>query len=122
MDSLNSRKTTTLKDVVYLARIAGRELNDDLKRDVRKKHMLPAKQGNSYFTSSEELAVWRLIQETCNFPDVVTPHSHNKERYVLKKRFNAQVGIHGKTGLPCGLVIVIYDVEDQRIVTAFPSI
>jgi len=83
--------------------------------------MLPVKQGKSYFLSPEEASVWRLIQEACDFPDTVTPHRSDANRYVLKKRFNATVGIHGKTGLPCVSLIVILDIKDQRVVTAFPS-
>ena len=121
MDSLNDQETTPVKDVEKLARIGGRALNDAVKKHVKKNHMLPAKQGKSYFLSSEESSVWRLLQQACNCPDTVTQHRSDANRYVLKKKFNAPVGIHGKTGSPCVCLTVIYDIKDQRVVTAFPS-
>jgi len=121
MDSLNDQEITPIKDVEKLARIAGSELSDVVKKHVKKYHMLPVKQRKSYFLSSEEASVWRLVQEVCNCPDTVTPHRSDVNRYVLKKNFNVTVGIHGKTGSPCVCLTVIYDIKDQRIVTAFPS-
>jgi len=96
MDSLNDQEITPLKDVEKLARIAGSTLSDGLKKHVKKYHMLPVKQRKSYFLSSEEASVWRLVQEACNCPDAVTPHRSDVNRYVLKKNFNAPLGIHGK--------------------------
>jgi len=121
MDSLNDQEITPIKDVEKLSWIAGSELSDVVKKHVKKNHMLPVKQGKSYFLSSEEASVWRLVQEACNYPDTVTPHRSDVNRYVLKKNFNAPVGIHGKNGSPCVCLTVIYDIKDQRIVTAFPS-
>ena len=121
MDSLNDQEIKPIKDVEKLARIAGSELSDVVKKHVKKYHMLPVKQRKSYFLSSEETSVWRLVQEACNCPDTVTPHRSDVNRYVLKKNFNVTVGIHGKTGSPCVCLTVIYDIKDQRIVTAFPS-
>ena len=121
MDPLNDEENTPLQDVENLARIAGSALSDILKKHVRKNHLLPVKQGKSYFLSSQELSVWGLVQEACNCPDTVTPHRSDVNRYVLKKRFNAPVGIHGKTGSPCECLTVIYDITYQRVVTAFPS-
>ena len=122
MDSLNAKEITPVKEVDKIARIAGSALNDDVKKHVKKNHMLPAKQGKSYFLPSEEAFVWRLVQEVCNCPDIVTPHRSHSNRVVLKKKFNAPVGIHGETGSPCVCVIVIYDIKKQGVVTAFPSI
>ena len=121
MDSLNDQEITPIKDVEKLARIADSELSDVVKKHLKTNHMLPVKQGKSSFLSSEEASVWRLVQEACSCPDTVTPHRSDANRYVLKKKFNATVGIHGKTGLPCVCLIVILDIKDQRIVTAFPS-
>ena len=121
MDSLNDEEITPIKDVKKLVRIAGSTLSDVVKQHVKKNHMLPVKQGKSYFLSSEEASVWRLVQEACNCPDTVTPHRCDVNRYVLKKRFNAPVGIHGKTALFCVCLTVIYDIKDDRVVTAFPS-
>lgn len=112
----------SLKDVEKLARIAGSALSDVVKKHVKENHMLPVKQGKSYFLSSEEASVWRLVQEACKCPDIVTPHRSDMNRYVLKKNFNAPVGINGKTGSLCVYLTVIYDAKDQRVVTAFPSI
>lgn len=115
-------KEQQLKDVEKLARIAGITLSTGVKNHIKKNHMLPAKQGKSYFLSSEETSVWRLIQETCNSPDILTPHCSDANRYVLKKKFNAPVGIHGRTGAVCLFVTVICDVKEQRVVTAFPTV
>ena len=122
MDLLRDEEITPIKDVKKLVRIAGSTLSDVLKKHVKENHMLPVKKGKSYFLSSEETSVWRLVQETCNCPDAVTRHRSNVNRYVLKKRFNAPVGIHGKTASPCVYLTVIYDIKDERVVTAFPSI
>jgi len=121
MDLLNDKEIISLKDVEKLAKLAGSALSDVVKIHVKKNHMLPVKQRKSYFLSSEEASVWRLVQEACNYPDAVTPHRSDVNRYVLKKRFNAPLGINGKTGLPCVCLTVIYDIKDQRVVTAFPS-
>jgi len=123
MDSPNNEEITPIEEVEKLARIADSALNDGVKKHVKKNHMLPAaKQGKSHFISSEEAFVWRSVQEVCNCPDFVTPHRSHANRVVLKKKFNAPVGIHGKTGSPCVCVIVIYDIKKQGVVTAFPSI
>ena len=122
MDSLNDGEITPIKKVEKLARIAGSALNDGVKKHVKKNHMLPAKMGKSYFLSSEEAFVWSLVQQACNCPDTVVLHRSRANRFVLKKNFNAPVGIHGKTGSPCVCVTVIYDIREQRVVTAFPSL
>ena len=119
---MDDKEITPIKEVEKLARIAGSALNDGVKKHVKKNHMLPAKQGKSYFLPSEEAFVWRLVRQACHSPDTVTPHRSRASRFVLKKKFNAPVGIHGKTGSPCVFVTVIYDVREQRIVTAFPSL
>ena len=122
MDSLSDEQITPIKDVKKLVIIAGSTLSHVVKKHVKKNHMLPVKQGKSYFLSPEEAYVWRLVQEACNCPDTVTPHRSHMNRYVLKKNFNAPVGINGKTASPCVCLTVIYDSKDQRVVTAFPSI
>ena len=122
MDSLDDKEITPIKEVEKLARIAGSALNDGVKKHVKKNHMLPAKQGKSYFLPSEEAFVWSLVQQACHCPNTVTPHRSCANRFVLKKKFSAPVGIHGKTGSPCVCVTVIYDIREQRVVTAFPSL
>ena len=122
MDSSSDEKVTPLKDVKKLVKIAGSTLSDVMKKHVKKNHIPPVKQGKSYFLSSEEASVWRLVQEACNCPDTVTPHHSDANRYVLKRRFNARVGTHGKNASPCLCVTVIYDIKDERVVTAFPSV
>ena len=97
MALLNDKEIMSLKDVEKLARIAGRTLGGGVKKHVKENHMLPVKQGKSYFLSSKEASVWRLVQEACNCPDTVTPHRSDVNKYVLKKNFNAPVGINGKT-------------------------
>ena len=92
MDSLNDKEITPIKEVGKLAKIAGTALNDGVKKHVKKNHMLPAKKEKSYFFPSEEAFVWRLVQEVCNCPDIVTPHRSHANRVVLKKKFNAPWG------------------------------
>jgi len=122
MASLNDKEITPIKEVEKLARIAGSALTDCVKKHVKKNHMHPAKQGKSYFLSSDEAFVWSLVQQACNCPDTVTPHRSHANRFALRKKFNAPVGHHGKTCSPCVCVTVIYDIREQRVVTAFPSL
>ena len=115
-------KEQQLMNVAILASLAENSLTTEAKDHIKKNHMSPTKQGKSYFLSSEETFVWRLIQVTCNFPDISMSHRSDANRHVLKKKFNVPVGIHGKTGRVCLSVTVIYDIEEQRIVTAFPTV
>ena len=107
-------------DIKKLARLAVNGLSNGVKNHIVKNHIFPAKQGKSYFLCSEE-TVWRLIKEACNSPEMITRHNVDEKRYVLKKKFNAPVGIHGKTGGLCFVLTVICDIKEQRIVTAFPT-
>ena len=63
MDLLSNEEITCtpIKDVKKLVRIAGSTLSDVVKKHVKKNHMLPVKQGKSYFLSPEEAYVWRLL-------------------------------------------------------------
>jgi len=63
---------------------------------VKKNHLLPAKIGKSYFLSSEEAFMCKLVQQAFNCPDTVTPHRSHVKRFVLKKKFNAPVGFMEK--------------------------
>ena len=121
MALLNDKNIVSLKEVEKLARTTVSALSDVVKKHMKENYMLPVKQGKSYFLLPEEASVWRLVQEACNCPDTVTPHRSDMNRYVLKKNFNAPVGIHGKTGSLCVCLTVIYDIKDERVVTAFPS-
>ena len=97
-------------------------LSSAVKKHIKDNHMLPAKQGKSFFLSTDESTVWGIVQEVFNSPDFVTAHNSNANREVLKKTFNSPKGLHGITGSLCACVIVIFDVEDQMIVTAYPSV
>ncbi|KAJ7374929.1 hypothetical protein OS493_005288 [Desmophyllum pertusum] len=92
------------------------------KRHIKDNHMFPAKPRKSIFLSTDESTVWGIVQEVFNSPDFVTARNSNANREVLKKTFNSPKGLHGITGSLCSCVIVIYDIEDQRIVTAYPSV
>lgn len=111
-----------LKDVEKLARLAGNALSPELKHHIKNNHIFPAKQGKSYFMCTEETFVWNLLHEACNYPDFLTSHSSDVNRYVLKKKFTTPVGVHGKTGGLCFFVTVIYNSKERRIVTAFPTV
>ena len=95
-------------------------LSSAVKRHIKDNHMLPAKPRKSIFLSTDESTVWGIVQKVFNTPDTVRNSNANRE--VLKKTFNSPKGLHGITGSLCSCVIVIYDVEDQRIVTAYPSV
>ena len=102
---------------------ASSTLSSAVKKHIRDNHMLPtAKHGKSFFTSTDESNVWKLVQETFKSPDLVVPHSSNVNRYILKKKFNVPTGRNGKTGSLCSCVTVVYDIEDQRIVTGYPTV
>ena len=75
----------------------------------------------SYFLSPDKKSLWKLVQDTFENPDISTPHWTDGNRYVLQKKFNSPVGIHGKTKLRCFSVMVIYDAQDQEIITAYPT-
>ena len=86
------------------------------------KHMLPWRQGKSVFILNDRSYVWTIVQETFKNPDVVKKHRTNKERRVCKKKFGFPVGIHGFSRALCFSVVVIYDIRDNGIITAFPSL
>ena len=100
----------------------GVTLSDAVKNHIKNTHMFPGKQGKSCFLSSDETVVWKMVQDTSSHPDISTPHKSDGNRGVLQKHFPSPVGIHGRNGSSCFSVTVIYDVADQRIVTAFPTI
>ena len=52
-------------------------------------------------------------------PDVVLRHKNNKDRAVKTKAFLKQVGVHGSTKAPCYSATVIFNIEDNKIITAF---
>lgn len=104
-----------------MAESAEWSLSSAVKQHIRNNHML-AKQGKSCFLSADESTVWKLVQETFKSPDLVAPHRSDLNRYILKKKFNAPTGRHGNTGSLCSSVIVVYDIEDQRIVTGYPTV
>lgn len=47
---------------------------------------------------------------------------HPKKKRVCKKKFGFPVGIDGFSRAFCFSVVVIYDIRDNRIITAFPSL
>ena len=99
----------------------GFTLNDKVKKHIKDDHVFPGKQRKSYFLFRDEIPVWKLVQDTFENPDISTPHWTDGNRYVLQKKFNSPVGIHGKTELQCFSVTVIYDAQDQEIITAYPT-
>lgn len=99
----------------------GFTLNDKVKKHIKDDHVFPGKQRKSYFLSPDKKSLWKLVQDTFENPDISTPHWTDGNRYVLQKKFNSPVGIHGKTKLRCFSVTVIYDAQDQEIITAYPT-
>ena len=74
------------------------------------------------FISDNRSCVWEIIQETFKNPDIIKEHRTKKKRRVCKKKFGFPVGIHGPSRALCFSVVVIYDIEDNQIITAFPSV
>lgn len=89
---------------------------------IKIRHMLPWRQGNSVFISNDRNYVWAIVQEAFQNPDVIKTHRTKKVRRVCKKTFGFPVGIHGFSRALCFSVVVIYDIEDNQIITAFPSV
>lgn len=89
---------------------------------IERNHMLHGKQGKSVFLSTNRCDVWALIQETLTNPDTTSLHRSKKERLVYKKNFATPVGVDGLTGTWCYFVTIIYDMRDNFIITAFPSV
>ena len=78
--------------------------------------------GKSYFLSSDLKRINELIKETIENPDVIQRHRTRRDRGVKKKIFETVVGVHGITCEPCYSVTVIFNLQDEEIITAFPTI
>lgn len=91
---------------------------------IAENHMKASHQtGKSYFISDDISYVFEtFIQETMNRPDNSFQHRKQRKRGVRQKTFSAQVGIHGRWKVPCYTVTVIYDLENNQVITAFPTI
>ena len=96
-------------------------INANVKKHIRANHMCPREQENSCFLSTCDTTVWKTVEETFLNPDVETPHRSDENRIVLRKKFLAPVGVHGRNGNLCFSVTVIYDKWNRRIVSAFPT-
>ena len=77
----------------------------------------------SYFISDDVSYVFQtFVQDTMNRPDKSFQHRKHRKRGVRQKTFSVQVGIHGRLKVPCHTVTVIYDIKNNDIITAFPTI
>ena len=83
--------------------------------------MSPGRRGKSLFTINEQNA-WALIQDVVNNPDTTCQHRTEIEKRVYKKKFATPVGIHGRTRAPCYCITVIYDMRNNNVVTAYPTV
>ena len=96
---------------------------DQVMQHIAKWHMQPIQQcGRSYFLSSDPEHIRALVEETMNRPDFISRHKIKRDRGVKKKAFEMQVGVHGISQAPCYNVTVIFHVQDNVIVTAFPTV
>ena len=86
-------------------------------------HMLPtAREGASYFLSRDRQTVRRMVTETLETPDEITPHNSDGDKQVLKKTFfPTQVGVHGITKAACYSVTVVVNTQRNRLITGFPT-
>ena len=119
--SINCRKDSSKMETSTRRWIDGITLSDAVKNHIKSGHMFPPIQGKSCFLSSDETVVWKMVQDSFSHPDISKQHESKVNRVVLQKHFPAPVGIHGRNGSSCFFVTVIYDIADQRIITAFPT-
>ena len=87
---------------------------------IAKNHMFNRKHGKSFFKSTKLCDIWTLVQKTLTCPDEEGEDKSNKDRLVVKKRFNTQIGVHGFTQANCYTVKVVYDQLKRRPITAYP--
>ena len=66
--------------------------------------------------------VWAIVQEKLKNPDVIKEHRTKREMRVYTKKFGSHIGIHGFSRALCFSVVVIYDIEDNQMITSFPSV
>ena len=85
-------------------------------------HMIPVKNGNSYFLSCDKTYVSSLIIKAKEEPDKILPHNIDKWKGVHKKKFPNMIGIHGYSRKPCYNVTVIINNTNQEIITAYPTV
>ena len=79
--------------------------------------------GKSYFISDDVSYVFEtLVKDTMNRPDRSSQHREHGKRGVRQKTFSVQVGIHGRWKVPCYTVTVIYDLKNNQLITAFPTV
>ena len=95
---------------------------DHVMQHIAKRHMQPQQCGRSYFLSSDTEYIRALVEETMHRPDFISRHKIKRDRGVKKKTFEMQVGVHGITQAPCYSVTLIFHVEDDVIITAFPTV
>ena len=90
---------------------------------IASRHVIPV-EGNekSVFLTSDFKRIGELIQETIENPDVVKRHRKRRERGVKQKKFPTVIGVHGVTGKPCYSVTVIFRLQNDEIITAFPTV
>ena len=89
---------------------------------IMQRHVQPLQyKGNSFFLSTDKQNIRAMVTQTMKNPDVVLPHKYNKYRAVKKKTFSKQVGVHGISKAPCYCVTVIFNIEENKIITAFPT-
>ena len=82
--------------------------------------MFKGKYGKSIFKDTKLCDIRSLVKRTRTRPDEIVKDKSNKDRLVFKKSFNTPIGFHGFSGAECHTVKVVYDVLQQRLVTAYP--
>ena len=86
------------------------------------RHCQPLRRnGKSYFLTTDLKRINELIKETIEKPDVIQRHRTRRDRLVKRKVFETLVGVHGITCAPCYKVTVIVNLQDEEIITAFPT-
>ena len=90
---------------------------------ILQRHMKPLKfKRKSYFLSRNKQYICVLVRETMTRPDVILQHNNRRDRGVKKKTFLEQIGVHGITKAPCFSVTIIFNIKEQKVITAFPTL
>ena len=84
--------------------------------------MYPKKKGKGVFYSKDLREIRVLCMATLLHPDLEKMDKNYLDRRKLKRKLRHAVGEDGLMGCKCYFVTVIYDLMENEVVTAFPSL
>ena len=85
-----------------------------------KRHMLPAPKNSSYFLTANVQEIYAIIKKAHKRPHKRFPHRSKRNRFVFKKKFKEQLGVHGISKAPCYYLTGIFNITTNTIITAYP--